>query len=288
MGWPFFFTVAFGIAALTLSVVCRTRFGYLVAYLFWRLRPDNWGKGRYFKRDGASIYFEVHGRGEPLVVLHGGGTLIDCFYCQLPTFARYFTVIAIDSRGHGRSSHGPERLTYNLMAADVRAVLDHLGIASCHLVGWSDGGIIGLLLAIGNPERIGRMVLISANFRPDGIKKKEREATRATKAEKAHPLLRFLYAVFSPHPERWPRLWSDLQGMWETLPGLNAADLASVRAPSLILIGDHDIVSPEHAAEMHAAIAGSELAVVAGASHSLLMEKADKVNPLILHFLRPS
>ena len=290
MGWTFLSIVFFVIAAIALAVVRYTRPGYLLVYLFWRLRPDNWRRGRYIETNGVKIYFEVHGRGEPLVLLHGGGTLIDCFYAQLPAFSRHFRVIAIDSRGHGRSSHGLVPLTYSLMAADVLAILDHLGITCCHLVGWSDGGIVGLLLAIGHPERIGRLVTIGANFRPDGIKKEERDAARATRDGNAHPLLRFLYAVFSPHPERWPRLWSDLQLMWENLPDLTTADLAGVWAPTLILIGDHDIVSREHAEEMQTAIAGSELVVVAGASHSVLMERADKVNPLILQFLgeRPS
>lgn len=278
--------VFFVILAPILLVVFHTRPGYMLAYFIWRLRPYNWRRGQYIEANGVKIYFEVHGQGEPLVLLHGGGTLIDCFYAQLPTFCRHFKVIAIDSRGHGRSSHGVAPLTYARMADDVIAVLDHLAIASSHLVGWSDGGITGLLMAIGHPGRLGRMVVIGANFHPEGITIKERKAIRETSAEKAHPVLRFLYAVFSPHPERWPRLWSDLKIMWENQPDLTTADLAAVTVPTLILIGDHDLITREHAEQMHAAIPGSRLYVISGASHSLPMEKPGRLNRLILQFLK--
>lgn len=102
------------------------------------------------------------------------------------------------------------------MTEDVIAVLDHLAIASSHLVGWSDGGITGLLMAIGHPGRIGRMMVIGANFHPEGITIKERKAIRETSAEKAHPVLRFLYAVFSPTRNVGPGSGPTLKSCGET------------------------------------------------------------------------
>src|SRR5215212_6530345 len=126
--------------------------------------------GETVSLNGADIYYEVYGAGDPVVLVHGGGGSGRNFVNQVPALVDAgYQVIVIDSRGHGHSSHGPDPLSYELLASDVLGVMDHLGIDKADLVGWSDGAIIALELGIHHPERLNKVVAYGANFVPEGI-----------------------------------------------------------------------------------------------------------------------
>ena len=257
--------------------------GYMLKYVYWRSCNDEGGVGAYAAVNGINVYYEIHGDGHPLVLLHGGATSIEIFFGQLPVLAKSFKVYAFDSRGHGRSSRGQAPLSYALMAADTIAALDALGVQRAHLVGWSDGGNIGLYLAVHYPERIDRLVVISANFRPEGLKA---ESMRPGESY-AGRLTEYWFKLLSPAPDNWPRLKVDLQQLWDTKPTLSEADLGGITAPTLIIAGEQDIVTPAHIEKMHHAIKGSVLQVIPGTTHSLLWQRPRLVNKMIIDFLLP-
>ena len=120
--------------------------------------------------NGIRVYYAIYGSGPPLLLLHGGLASAECWSAQIPAFAAAHEVIVMDSRGHGRSTRDARRYSYDLMAADVVALLDHLHVRKTSIVGWSDGGIIGLDIAIHHPERVDHLFAFGANYSVSGLK----------------------------------------------------------------------------------------------------------------------
>src|SRR5579862_1962821 len=133
-------------------------------FIAWKTTSREAHGGQTLDVDGVKIYYETYGSGPPVLVLHGGTAFLETMHYQITALATHHFVIAPDSRGHGRSTDPPGPLHYHDMAEDMIGLMDHLHIAKADLVGWSDGGIIGLDLAIHHPERIGWMVVIGSNF----------------------------------------------------------------------------------------------------------------------------
>jgi pimeloyl-ACP methyl ester carboxylesterase len=127
-------------------------------------------EGQTANINGIDIYYEVYGEGDPVVLIHGGLSNGDHFNNIIPALAEQYQVIVMDSRGHGRSSFDETPISYEVMANDVLGLMDHLGLDKASIVGWSDGGIIGLEIAIHNPERLNRVVAYGANFDPTGVR----------------------------------------------------------------------------------------------------------------------
>ena len=123
--------------------------------------------GKYLKVNGIKMYYEIYGQGEPLLMIHGNGGSISSFENQIPYFARKFKVIAVDSRAQGKSVDLQDTLSFEMMADDFSVLLDKLKLDSCNVLGWSDGGINGLLLAIRHPEKVKRLAITGANLWPD-------------------------------------------------------------------------------------------------------------------------
>ena len=118
--------------------------------------------------NGIKLHYETYGQGTPLLMIHGNGGSIAHLGYQIEAFAPRYQVIVADSRGHGQSEMGPGRLTYEHQAEDLNALLDHLHLKSAYVLGWSDGGILGLLLAIHHPDKVAKLAIMGANLRPDG------------------------------------------------------------------------------------------------------------------------
>lgn len=234
--------------------------------------------------DGARLSYASYGTGSPVLLLHGGLGSGDDWALQIPALtAAGHRVITLDSRGHGRSTRGPGAMHYQLMADDVIALLDHLGIKRTALIGWSDGGIIGLDLAIRHPERLTRLVAFAANARADGIALDGgANAVGDAYAEKAAAD----YRRRSPTPDDYAGFLAAMEAMWGSEPDYSDRQLATIRTPTLIAAGEHDeYIRADHTRAIAAAIPGATLAILPGMSHFGLWQAPDDFNRVVLDFL---
>jgi hypothetical protein len=214
-----------GLLALTIAATAAGAFADAKSngklwFCLWGLLSHAAHGGKHIVIDDVIIYYEVFGGGPPVLVLHGGlGSLVDMRY-QIESLARNHLVIAPDSRGHGRSTDSAAPLSYAEMAEDVHALLDRLAIRTADVVGWSDGGITGLTLALRHPEQVGRLVVIGANFDPDGL------VSRPPPDPPVPPAPR-LYRWTAPDPAHWPVLYRKVVAMWRTQPHFTLQELGS-------------------------------------------------------------
>jgi pimeloyl-ACP methyl ester carboxylesterase len=264
----------------------RSTISSFLVYKSWRKSPQANLEIGYVENREASIYYEVSGTGEPLVLLHGGLASLDVFYAQIPELSRERKVIAIDLRGQGRSSIGNSEFSYRLLAEDVVAVLDALQIESADFIGWSDGGIIGLIIGLEYPQRIRRLVSISANFRPDGLIDSVIESIQEGVAATSPFWAKLNYSFLSPHPQRWQELRERITRLWLTRPNLSLEDLQKIRSQTLLIVGENDNIELAHSRELTLGLPNAELIVLPKASHQLVMERPQKLLSIIWEFLR--
>lgn len=222
----------------------------------------------YAAVSGLNMYYETHGEGPPLLVLHGGSGSIPEKW--IPLFSPQFQVIAMEQMGHGRTADLTDRpFHYHDMAEDTVALMRQLGIERAAVVGYSDGGIIGLDMAIHHPERVAKLAVTGANCRTDGYTAENAEWVRSFDPG-AEPVTD-AYARLSPDGgDHWPMLLGRLKAMWLMEPSFTREQIQSISAPTLIIIGDGDIVTPEHAVEMFRTIPAAQLCVVPHAGHGVL------------------
>ena len=235
--------------------------------------------------DGADIWFATYGAGTPVILLHGGLANSDYWGNQVPALtAAGYRVVVIDSRGHGRSSRDARPYTYELMASDVVAVMDALKIRRAAVVGWSDGAIIGLVLAMKDPDRLTRVFAFAANMDPSGVRpdaatnpifaRFEAEAARA-------------YGRLSPTPDGFDAFAKAINRMWETEPNYTGADLGRIATPVAIADGDHDeAIRREHIEYLARSIPGAKLIVLPGVSHFAMLQDPAQFNAAVLAFLQ--
>lgn len=239
----------------------------------------------YVDAGGLSTYYEAEGTGEAVMLLHGGFVTIETWAAQRAALAARFRVYLPERRGHGRTPDVPGRTGYDLMAADTIAFMDAVGLPSAHLVGWSDGGVVALEIALDHPERVTKLVLVGTPAHVDGQTTESIEWTRNVTPDELGEY-RAAYDRLSPDGAgHFGAVFDKLTALWRAEPRHEMTDLARITAPTLILIGDHDVPTIEHAAGMRRAIPDAQLAVVPGAGHGVLFEKPDLVNGLLLEFL---
>lgn len=207
----------------------------------------------------------------------------------MPVLAERFEVLAPERRAHGHTPDVEGPLTYSDMAADTIDFLETVVGRPAHLVGWSDGGIVGLIVATSRPDLVHKLVAISANSAPaaeSGVPEAQEMGEVAPDSPEL-AMFRTLYEASSPDgPEHWPvvlRKYFEMVGSEQ--PNIPSAELARIDAPTLIISGDDDMVRLEHTIELYRAIPAAQLAVVPGTSHALIFEKPDLVNGLVLDFL---
>ena len=235
------------------------------------------------KVNGISLYYATIGHGPPVVLLHGGLANSDYWGNQVTALAPRHTVILIDSRGHGRSTRDARPYGYDLMADDVVALLDTLAIGKADVVGWSDGGILGIDLAIRHPDRVGRIVAFAANTVTSGVQGWRRE----------EPDLRTV------HRARRPRIRAAV-GDAEGLQGVRRADQQDVgdraeldrrateddQSSVLVVDGDHDeAIKRDHTEYIAATIPGARLLIVPNTSHFAFLQDPTRFNAAMLQFL---
>ncbi|MBL8166080.1 MAG: alpha/beta fold hydrolase [Anaerolineae bacterium] len=231
------------------------------------------------------MYYATYGdpANPPLLLLHGGLGNADYFVNQIPAFSESYYVITADSRGHGRSTYSEQQIGYALMASDVLALLDYLEIDAVSLVGWSDGGIIGLDIAINQPERLVKLIAYGANYIPSGVRADVGESERfnayiAMAAED--------YVRLSPTPDGFEAFLGNIGNMWATEPNYTAEQLGSITVPTLILDGmQEEAIYVEHALEMAKLIPTADLVLMSGIGHFAMWDKTEAFNDIVLDFL---
>lgn len=230
---------------------------------------------------GAKIHYATFGSGPDLILLHGGMGNLEHWGSQIPALAAGHRVIAIDSRGHGRSTRDDRRFTYRLMAEDTIAVMDALSVARASIVGWSDGGVIGLEVAMRHRERLERLFIFGANADASGMKRATGTTFPRYKKRAAAD-----YRRLSPTPRRFSALVSMLSRMWSSEPRFSAAQLRSISAPVAVAVGEYDeIIKVSHIRKMGKTIPHATTIVMKQVSHFGLWQDPDRFNANVLSFL---
>lgn len=235
--------------------------------------------------DGARIWFAVLGTGAPVILLHGGLASSDTWGNQVPALLKsHHRVILIDSRGHGRSTLGERPLGYELMATDVIAVMDRLQVDKAAVVGWSDGAIIALIMAMRHPGRVAAIYAFGANMDSHAVN--PGAFTTPILAELAARLTQD-YARLSPTPGEFGALRSAVEVMQKTEPNYSAADLAAIRGPRIAIVdGDHEEFIPRaHTVYLAQTIPGAKLILLRGVSHFAPWQAPAQFNRSMLAFL---
>lgn len=243
-------------------------------------------EGQRFAVNGIELYFETFGSGAPLLLLHGGGATIESWFAQIPEFSKKFKLIVPDSRGHGRTNDAAGPIDFALLASDFEALLDHLGIESAMIVGWSDGGVIGLEMAMRRPDLVAKIVAFGAHARPEGMTPEFKAEVETFTPESFPAILSEGYKALSPDgPEHWPVVFGKLKTMWLTQPDYQDDQLRSIRCPVLLLVGETDIVREEESRRMASLIPKARLKILKGTSHYAPVEVPEVVNGEIIGFL---
>jgi len=246
--------------------------------------PMGQDRGRYARVNGLDLYYEIHGSGRPLILLHGGLGAIEMFGPNLPALAKGRQVIAVDLQGHGRTADIDRPLSVQLMADDIAALIKQLGLQRPDIMGYSLGGGVALQTAIRHPEVVGKLVVVSTPFRrnafyPEILAQQAQVGAEAAEAMKQTPMYQ-MYSSIAPKPEDWPRLLKKIGEAMKQDFDLSS-DIARITATTLIVAADADIFPPAHAVEMFGLLGGgkrdggwdgsgrpkSKLAILPGLTH---------------------
>jgi pimeloyl-ACP methyl ester carboxylesterase len=239
---------------------------------------SNSAAGKTLLRDGVKLYYEVYGTGEPVLIVHGNGGSIFDVGAQIDHFRKRYRVIAMDSRDHGRSSDSPDTITYEKMTDDLAALLDHLKTGPVYVLGWSDGGIEGLLLGIRHPAKVKKIAAMAANLNP---------SDKALHPE-AVAFIKSAMAEMSAQPKNIPasRREAKVTQMMLDEPNIDPKALESIAAPTLVLASDNDVIADEHTLEIYHRIPNSQLCIFPGATHMIPFDDPVRFNAAVERFFR--
>jgi len=234
--------------------------------------------GKWFEHDGIKLYYEVYGSGDPLLVIHGNGGSIADLGAQIGHFRARYKVIAMDSRDQGRSGNSPDALTYEKMTDDLAALIDHLKAGPVNVLGWSDGGIEALLLGIRHPAKVKKIVSMAANLNPST------DAIYPEVIGLVKTMLDGVPAADRNKPEAQREL--KVTGMMLREPNIPLKALESLKAPTLVLAGDHDVIRDEHTVAIYQHIPNSALAIFPNSTHMVPYDDPALFNATVERFLR--
>ncbi|MGH6818259.1 MAG: alpha/beta fold hydrolase [Methylovirgula sp.] len=232
--------------------------------------------------NGIKIWYAVFGHGRPVLLLHGGLANSEYWGNQVRALEDRYRVIVMDSRGHGRSTRNEQPYSYDLMASDVLGLMDYLKIRKAAIVGWSDGAIIGLDIAMHHPERVSKLFAFAANSDPSGVADIAKSPVFNAFIARAGGE----YKHLSPTPTQYKAFVDQITKMWETQPHWTAAALAKIRVPTWIVDADHDeAIKRENTEFMAAHIPGAGLLIQPEVSHFSFLQDPQQFNEDVLHFL---
>lgn len=223
---------------------------------------NNQAVGKYVEINGAKIYYEEYGNGEPLLLIHGNGGSILSMGNQIDYFKSKYRIIVADNRGQGKSELKTDSLTYVQITKDWEGLVEHLNLDSLNIFGWSDGGIIGLKMAISGKIKIKKVVAMGANLRPDST---------AVNSSDVNHIVGMKKMVNSKIKEKdTTRNWNfikQLLGLLGDQPNIPTTDLSKIKAKVLIIAGDKDIIRNVHSVEMYENIPNAQLCIMPGETH---------------------
>lgn len=232
--------------------------------------------------NGIDIWYATFGSGEPVILLHGGLANADYWGHQVRALAPKYRVVAMDSRGHGRSTRDARPFGYDLMADDVIGLMDALGIPKATIVGWSDGAIIGLDIAQRHPTRIAKLFAFAANSDPSGVKDTSQSPVFTEFIARA----RREYEKLSPTPGQFDEFLAQITRMWATQPSWTAANLATIVTPTWIVDADHDeAIVRANTLFMADGVPGAGLLIQPQVSHFSFLQDPAQFDADLLHFL---
>ena len=263
-------------------------------------------QGQYADVNGLKMYYEIHGTGQPLVLLHGGlGGIIE-FGQVLPALAKTRQIIAVELQGHGHTADIDRPLSYEQMADDVAALIKSLGLKNADVLGYSMGGGVALQTAIRHPDVVRKLVLVSTPYKRDGWYAESNAQDSSMNADTAKAMMQTpvyqFYASVASRPQDWPTLVTKV-GQLLAKDYDWSKDVAAMKMPTLILVGDSDRVRPEHAVEMARLLGGAkmdggmapfsqnatppsvQLAMLPGTTHFTILSRADLLLPIVTPFL---
>jgi len=240
-------------------------------------------EGKYANVNGLKMYYEVHGTGRPLVLLHGAFGWATVY----PTLAKDRQVIAVELQGHGHTADIDRPLTIEQMADDTAALLKELKIEQADFFGYSMGGTVALGVAIRHPNLVRKLAINGSHARKmaDAFEPEMFKQFQSLPDDFAPPILKEPYDKIAPDPKQWPTLVAKIKKMGLEFKGFTREELKAIKAPVLITFGDRDGTRPEHAVEMFRLIPNSQLAIIPGADHFLIYQNPEKLLPMVGAFL---
>ena len=212
---------------------------------------------------------------------------IEFYSDQISGLKSDFQVIAPESRGHARTTDSKQPITFELMTLDIVKLLDHLNLDSVNVVGFSDGAVIGLQLAISYPQKVKKLVAVAANFKADGLEENMIAEIKNFTPENTWPSVIEHYKKLAPEPDHWPIFFEKMKTMWLSSPNISTDMLANINAPTLVLAGDRDgFVRFDHTIQLFQSIPNSQLCLIPGATHMVSLEKPELLNQITIKFLQ--
>jgi pimeloyl-ACP methyl ester carboxylesterase len=268
------------IKALFLSVISTISFLFVSAQ-FTSVDTskigDNDRVGHYIKTRGFMMYYETYGIGQPLLMIHGNGGSISNFMYQVPYFSKSYKVIVADSRAQGKSVDTGDSLSYEMMADDLNALLDSLHLDSCYVIGWSDGAVNALLLAMHHPGKVKKLAITGARLWPDTTAVDPTAYAWALKYNESFETLKQTPDVKNKRK---------VTHLLSFGPDITLEQLKKIQCPSLIIAGDHDVILPKHTLLIAASIRRSCLWIIPASGNSTPIYHKDLFNEVVSDFFR--
>lgn len=234
----------------------------------------NMPHGKFAEVNGIKMYYETYGEGEPLLMLHGNGQSISAFMNQVDDFSKKYKVIIVDCRERGKSTYDKTKeLTFDIQVEDLKQFLDQQNIKKVKILGWSDGGILAILMALQHPDLVDKIACSGANIFPEGVTDEEFKDSKETLAR-----------LIKENKNGKNDVYIDLYNLDLKYPNLKYEDLKAIQCPSLIMAGDKDVIKMEHTVKIAESIPKGQLAIIPNSTHSVVVEKPELFNSLVMDF----